>query len=72
MLKVACYYAVFTPVTTILGNYLAEVQMWNELLVTALNMAINLVTEYLYDRYFVYGKTVDTKPGHSGLSGKEK
>ena len=72
MLKVACYYAVFTPVTTILGNYLAEVQMWSELLVTVLNMAINLVTEYLYDRYFVFGKTIDTKPGHYGLSGKEK
>lgn len=61
MLKVACFYAVFTPVTTILGNYLAEARGWNELLVTALNMALNLVTEYLYDRYIVYGKTVDTK-----------
>ena len=61
MLKVACFYAVFTPVTTILGNYLAEVRGWNDLLVTALNMAANLVTEYLYDRYIVYGNTVDTK-----------
>ena len=57
-------FAVFTPVTTVLGNYLAESRGWNELLVTVLNMAINLVTEYLYERYFVYGKTVDTKSGH--------
>lgn len=70
MLKVACFYAVFTPVTTVLGNYLAESRGWNELLVTVLNMAINLVTEYLYDRYFVYGKTVDTKPEHEREQGR--
>ena len=61
MLKVACFYAVFTPATTILGNYLAETKEVNDLIVTGLNMAINLVTEYLYDRYFVFGKTIDTK-----------
>lgn len=61
MLKVACFYAVFTPVSTILGNYLAETCGWNALLVTILNMAANLVTEYLYDRYFVFRKTIDTK-----------
>ena len=60
MLKVACFYAVFTPVSTLAGNYLAENRGWNALLVTALNMAANLVTEYLYDRYFVFGKTLDT------------
>lgn len=60
MLKVACYYAVFTPVSTILGNYLAETLGWNDILVTLLNMAANLVTEYLYDRYFVFRKTIDT------------
>ena len=62
MMKVACFYAVFTPVTTILGNYLAETKGWNDLLVTGLNMALNLVTEYLYDRYYVFRKTIDTKP----------
>ena len=61
MLKVACFYAVFTPDTTILGNYLAETKEVNDLIVTGLNMALNLVTEYLYDRYFVFGKTIDTK-----------
>lgn len=60
MLKVACYYAVFTPLSTILGNFLAETCGWNGILVTILNMAANLVTEYLYDRYFVFGKTIDT------------
>ncbi|MBQ7505532.1 MAG: GtrA family protein [Ruminococcus sp.] len=60
MLKVACFYAVFTPVSTILGNYLAEACGWNDILVTILNMAANLVTEYIYDRYFVFRKTIDT------------
>ena len=60
MLKVAAYYAVFTPVTTILGNYLAETLGWNEYLVTALNMLLNLSTEFLYQRFFVFGKSIDT------------
>ena len=60
MLKVAAYYAVFTPVTTILGNYLAETLGWNEYLVTILNMALNLSTEFLYQRFVVYGSSVDT------------
>ena len=61
MLKVAVYYALFTPLSTLLGNYLAEDLLWNEYLVTAINMLLNLGTEYLYQRYFVYGKNVDTK-----------
>ena len=60
MLKVLAYYAVFTPVSTILGNYLSETLLWNEYLVTALNMVCNLVTEYLFQRYVVYGKNVDS------------
>ena len=60
MLKVACFYIVFTPVSTILGNYLAEVRGWNDFLVTILNMAFNLVTEYFYDRFFVFGNSIDT------------
>ena len=60
MLKVAAFYAVFTPATTILGNYLADTCGWNEYLVTGLNMALNFITEYLYDRFVVFGKTLDT------------
>ena len=61
MLKVALYYAVFTPLSTILGNYLAEDLGWNEYLVTALNMIVNFVTEFLYQRFFVFGRSIDTK-----------
>lgn len=60
MAKVFAFYCVFTPVTTILGNYLAETLLWNEYVVTGINMALNLSTEYLYDRFFVYKESLDT------------
>jgi len=60
MAKVLAYYAVFTPLSTLLGNFLAEDLLWNEYLVTALNMILNLFTEYLFQRFVVYGKNVDT------------
>jgi putative flippase GtrA len=61
MLKVAAYYAVFTPLSTLLGNYLAETLHWNEYLVTGLNMLLNLTTEFLFQRYVVYRGQIDTK-----------
>ena len=60
MLKVAAYYAVFTPLSTLLGNYLVDTLGWNEYVVTAMNMLINFVTEFLYQRFVVFGKSVDT------------
>ena len=60
MAKVLGYYAVFTPLTTIGGNYLTETLMWNEYLVTAMNMVLNFVTEFLFQRYFVFNKSIDT------------
>ena len=60
MLKVAAYYAVFTPLSTWLGSFLADTLGWNDFLVTALNMLLNFVTEFLYQRFFVFGKTIDT------------
>lgn len=59
MLKVACYYLVFTPLSTWAGDRLA-LAGWNEYLVLALSMLTNFVTEFLYDRYFVFGKSIDT------------
>lgn len=60
MAKIFAFYCVFTPVTTILGNYLAEDLLWNEYIVTGINMALNISTEYLYDRFIVFRKTLDT------------
>ena len=60
MLKVLGYYLVFAPVSTILGNFLAEGLLWNEYLVEFLMMTLNFVTEFLFQRFFVFGKSLDT------------
>ena len=61
MLLVLAFYAVFTPATTILGEWLAEGLHWNEYLVTAINMLLNLTFEYLYQRYVVYRNKIDNR-----------
>ena len=33
---------------------------WNPYLVEALTMIVNFVTEFLYQRFFVFGKSIDT------------
>ena len=60
MALVALYYCAFTPASTMLGSWLAEGLMWNEYLVTAINMLLNFGTEFLYQRTFVFGKSLDT------------
>ena len=66
MIKVAIFYAIFTPVSTIVGNYLAENLGWNDILVTLLNMLCNFVLEYLYDKYVVFRGSIDTKNNRKG------
>lgn len=61
MTKVFIYYLIFTPLSTIGGNYLAETLKWNGTIVTLINMIINFITEYLYDRFIVFGNSIDTK-----------
>ena len=60
MIKVFAYYIVFTPVSTILGNFLAENMMWNSYIVTLLCLLVNGVTEYLYQRFYVFGNSLET------------
>ena len=60
MLLVFAYYCVFTPLSTGLEHYLAGVLGWNEYLATAINMVLNFVTEFLFQRFVVYRKTLDT------------
>ena len=61
MLKVAAFYLVFTPVSTWWTAVVTSEQVgWNEYLVVALTMLVNFVTEYLYDRIVVFGKSIDT------------
>ena len=61
MLKVAAYYAVFTPLSTGLEHWYTTGLGWNEYLATAANMILNFVTEFLYQRFFVFGKSIDTQ-----------
>ena len=61
MLLVVTFYAVFIPVTTVLGNWLVEDMLWNEYLVTGINMGLNLTLEYLYQRYVVYRNKIDNR-----------
>jgi len=61
MLLVLAFYAVFTPATTILGDWLAEDLLWNEYFVTGINMLLNVSLEYLYQRYVVYRNRVDNR-----------
>ncbi len=59
MLKVAGYYLVFTPLSTWGGDALTGFG-WNEYIVFVLSMLTNFVTEYLFQRFFVFGKSLDT------------
>lgn len=59
MLLVFAYYLVFTPLSTYLEHYLTSIGL-NEYLVTAINMLINFITEFLFQRFVVFGKTIDT------------
>lgn len=61
MTKVFIFYLVFTSTSTILGNYLVESLHWNSTIVTLLNMFCNFVLEYLYDRFYVFQNSIDTR-----------
>lgn len=60
MAKVFGYYLVFTPLSTLLGNWLVEGLLWNEFVVELLSMLLNFVTEFLFDRFFVFKDSLDT------------
>ena len=60
MIKVALFYAVFTPASTWLEHWLTTGCGWNEYLVTAINMVLNFALEFPYDRFFVFRGSIDT------------
>lgn len=59
MFKVACFYLVFTPLSTWWGTALTNAG-WNKYVVLFGTMAVNLTTEFLYDRFFVFRDTMNT------------
>lgn len=61
MLKVAGFYLVFTPLSTWWTAVLTGAEVgWNEYVVLVLTMLVNFVTEYLFQRFVVFGKSLDT------------
>ena len=61
MMLVALFYLVFTPLSTWWTAALTGPKFgWNEYLVLAITMLTNFATEYLYDRFVVFGKSIDT------------
>ena len=60
MMLVFLYYLAFTPLSTWVEHILTETLWWNEYIATILNMVCNLVTEFLFQRYVVYGKSLDS------------
>ena len=63
MLKVACFYLVFTPVSTWWTAVLTEPAygiLWNGYVVEIGTMLINFVLEFLFQRFVVFGKSIDT------------
>lgn len=61
MAKVAAFYLVFTPLSTWWTALFTGSRFgWNEYIVLAGTMVINFVTEYLYDRFVVFGSSIDT------------
>lgn len=59
MLKVGVFYLMFAPLSTAWTAWLTSVD-WNSYLVEGLTMLINFVTEYLWDRFVVFGKSIDS------------
>jgi len=60
MLKVVGYYLVFTPLSVFGGDWLEKSALWNKYLVEVLVMLVNFVTEFLFQRFLVFGKSIDT------------
>lgn len=60
MFLVFLFYVPFAPFSIWLEHLLADVNGWNEYIVLAINMGLNLVLEYLWDSKVVYKDSIDT------------
>ena len=60
MTKVFAFYLVFTPVSTILGDF-AEGQGVPDFLILVVTMLCNFVLEFLYCKFFVYRGQENTR-----------
>ena len=66
MLKVAAFYIAFTPLSTWWTAVLSKPEgPINSYIVEGGTMILNFLLEYIYMRFFVFGKHTDTKPSRS-------
>ena len=72
MLLVFLFYAPFAPFTIWNEHFLADTHGWNEYAVLAINMALNLSLEYLWDNFVVYRNSKDTNDIAKKKQGKEQ
>lgn len=57
MLKVLGYYAVFTPISTVVGNHFTAAYADTpaiEYIVLGITMVTNMITEFLFDKFVVF------------------
>jgi len=59
MTKIAIFYLIFTPLSTWWGDGLTGIG-WNEYIVLGGTMITNLVSEFIYTKYFVYRNQINT------------
>ncbi|PKK95195.1 MAG: GtrA family protein [Tenericutes bacterium HGW-Tenericutes-5] len=59
MFKVACFYLVFTPLSTWWGDSLEAIG-WNEYVILGMTMIINFVTEFIFTKFYVYKNNINT------------
>lgn len=76
MLQTFLFYCVFTPLTTWGGDALDNLGV-NHYIILFGTMALNFITEYLYQRFYVFRATIDTnnvaeRAGEKQLSEKER
>lgn len=68
MLKVLAFYCVFTPISTILGNYFtAKYGSFAaiEYIVLGVTMVCNMVTEFIYDKFVVFRESKDSQESNT-------
>ena len=59
MAKTLLFYVFFTPISTFGGAWLEKYV--NEYIVLVLSMLLNFVLEYLYQRFYVFKNSIETK-----------
>jgi len=72
MFKVFCYYLLFTPLSIWWGITLVNDHGMNEYIVLIMTMLINGFTEFLFMRFFVFRRTINTNEAGLKLRAKKE